>query len=163
MSATEPPSGEGPSNNGRSTGGRFANGNGYGHGRPHGSRNNATIICEQLFDKSGRKLTKIAIEKAEAGDPWALRLAIERILPPRRERPRPFAYTTPRNAAEVPAAIDSILAQMADGALTASEGAAIISGIEALRSAYATADLEARVKALEQGRAHEPDRSDREA
>jgi hypothetical protein len=63
----------------------------------------------------------------------------------------------------VPQAINSILAQMASGELTAAEGASIISGIGALRAAYVASDLEARVKALEEGRAHEPVRPDQEA
>jgi hypothetical protein len=149
-----PSSGDDPAKTGRKPDGTFAHGNHANpNGRPQGSRSKATLICEQLLDRSGRKLTKIAIEKAEAGDAMALKLALDRIIPPRRERPRPFRYTKPVGAAEVPAAIDAILEQMAAGELTASEGASIISGIESLRAAYATADLVARVKALEEGRA----------
>ena len=150
---------------GRNANGTFTKGTiGNPAGRALGSRNKATIACEQLLDRSGKKLTKLAIEKAEAGDPMALRLTLDRIIPPRRERPRPFTYIKPKSAAEVPQAINAILEQMASGELTASEGAAIISGIETLRAAYATADLEARVKALEEGRLHnEPGVEDREA
>jgi hypothetical protein len=160
-----PSSGDEPDKTGRKPDGTFAHGNHANpNGRPQGSRNKTTLICEQLLDKSGRKLTKIAIEKAEAGDMIALRMALDRIIPVRRERPKPFAYERPKSAAEVPQAIDAVLQQMADGTLTASEGASIISGIEALRASFVSADLEARVKALEEGRtASEPAGPDSQA
>jgi hypothetical protein len=56
-----------------------------------------------------------------------------------------------------------ILEQMAEGALTTSEGQAIIGGIEALTRAFAVADLEQRVKALEENRIEQPGEPDREA
>ncbi len=56
------------------------------HGRPKGARNRATVVAEQLLDGEADTLTRKAIDLAKQGDTTALRLCIERILPPR-ERP----------------------------------------------------------------------------
>jgi hypothetical protein len=48
-------------------------------GRPHGSRNKATLALEALLDGEGEAITRKAIEKALEGDTAALRLCLERI------------------------------------------------------------------------------------
>ena len=56
-------------------------------GRPPGARNAATVIAEQLLDGEAEALTRKAIDKAKEGDMTALRLCLDRVVPPRRERP----------------------------------------------------------------------------
>jgi hypothetical protein len=51
-----------------------------------GRRNNKTLAAAVLLDGESEALTRKAVELALAGDPTALRLCIERILPPCRER-----------------------------------------------------------------------------
>jgi hypothetical protein len=63
-------------------------------GRPAGPRNAATTIAEQLLDGEADALTRKAIERAKQGDVVALRLCLDRILPPRRERPVRFRLHT---------------------------------------------------------------------
>ena len=58
-------------------------------------------------------------EMALGGDTVALRLCLERILPPRRERPAHFALPELRSPADAAAAIAAIAAAVADGDLTA--------------------------------------------
>jgi Family of unknown function (DUF5681) len=55
-------------------------------GRPVGSRNRKTLAAAVLLAGEAEALTRKAVELALAGDPTALRLCIERILPPCRER-----------------------------------------------------------------------------
>ena len=47
-------------------------------GRPHGSRNKATLALEALLDDEGEAITRKAIEKALEGDTAALRLVVVR-------------------------------------------------------------------------------------
>ena len=79
-------------NNGTKTGrdarGRFAPGN---TGRPPGARHAATLAAEALLDGEAEALTRKAVEMALEGDPVALRLCMERVLSPRRDRPVRFA------------------------------------------------------------------------
>ena len=60
-------------------------------GRPKGIRNKATLALEALLDGEAEALTRKAIEMALTGDGAAMRLVMDRILPPRKERPMMFA------------------------------------------------------------------------
>ena len=55
-------------------------------GRRRGSRNRTTLAAAVLLEGQSEALTRKAVELALAGDPVALRLCIERILPVCRER-----------------------------------------------------------------------------
>src|SRR5258708_3319573 len=59
-------------------------------GRPRGSRNKATMAVEALLDGEANAIARKAVEKALEGDMAALRLCLERVLPPRRDRPVVF-------------------------------------------------------------------------
>ena len=65
-------------------------GSGNPHGRPRGSRSKTTIAVEALLDGEAKAIARKAIEKALEGDMAALRLCLERLLPPRRDRPVTF-------------------------------------------------------------------------
>src|SRR5687768_16932362 len=56
-------------------------------GRPKGSRNATTLAVESLLDGEAEALTRKAVELAIAGDIAALRLCLDRVLPPRKDRP----------------------------------------------------------------------------
>ncbi len=56
-----------------------------------GSRNNATLPAGAFRAGESEALTRRAVEFALAGDPTAMRLCLERILPPCRERAVKFA------------------------------------------------------------------------
>lgn len=60
-------------------------------GRPKGSRNKATLAVEVLFDGEAEVITRKAIELAKNGDLAAIRLCLDRIAPPRKDRPVLFA------------------------------------------------------------------------
>jgi Family of unknown function (DUF5681) len=60
-------------------------------GRQTGSRDKATLAAAAFLAGESEALTRRAVELALAGDPTALRLCLERILPPCRERTVKFA------------------------------------------------------------------------
>src|SRR5215471_4814383 len=75
------------SNNQKKPRGRpFEPGNKLGTGRPEGSRNKATLALQALLDSEGETITRKAIEMAKSGDTTAMRLVIERLIPPTKER-----------------------------------------------------------------------------
>ena len=55
-------------------------------GRPKGARNATTMALEALLDGQANALTQKAIDLALTGDMAALRLCLDRILPPRKDR-----------------------------------------------------------------------------
>jgi hypothetical protein len=71
------------------------------NGRPVGARNKATETAELLLDGETEALTKMAIELALDGNPTALKLCLERIIPPRRERPVNLGLAPVRGAADL--------------------------------------------------------------
>ena len=83
------------------------------------------------------------------GDTTALRLCLERILPPRRDRPIEFNLSPISTAAEACVAVGEIVHAMSAGDLTPTEATAIAGLVDVFVKALETRDLEARVLALE--------------
>src|SRR5215510_13572489 len=72
----------------RDANGRFRKGqSGNPKGRRTGVRNKATEAAEQFLDGEAEALARRAVELALEGEASALRLCLERIIPPRRARP----------------------------------------------------------------------------
>ena len=78
---------------------------------------------EHLLDARAKAIVQQLLELAEKGDPTALRLCLERIMPPLRERPLQFELPPLATPADAVAAIAAITAGLADGELSAAEGA----------------------------------------
>jgi hypothetical protein len=71
--------------------GRFPKGqSGNPAGKPKGTRNATTLALEALLDGQASALTQKAIDVALTGDIPALRLCMDRILPPRKDSPVAF-------------------------------------------------------------------------
>lgn len=106
--------------------GRFQPGvSGNAAGRPKGSRNKTTLAVESLLEGQAEALTQKAIERALDGDPAALRLCLDRLAPPRRDRPVEFSLPAVKEAADCRDALAAILAATAEGELTLSEAATL--------------------------------------
>src|SRR5262249_56129390 len=56
-------------------------------GKLKGTRNKTTLAVEALLDGEAETITRKAIELAKAGDLAALRVCLDRIAPPRKDRP----------------------------------------------------------------------------
>lgn len=130
--------------------GRFQRGrSGYPAGRPRGARHRATIAAEALLDGEAEALTRKAIEKAKEGDSVALRLCLDRILPPLKERPLRLALPALASASDATAALAAITAAVAAGKITPGEGADLNAIVGGYAKAIEISDIEARVAALE--------------
>src|SRR5713101_4821288 len=77
-------------------------------GRPPGARNKATETAELLLDGEAEALTRKAVELALAGDAVALRLCLDRIIPPRRGRRVQLGLAPLRGAADLGATMAAI-------------------------------------------------------
>lgn len=118
-------------------------------GRPPGSRNRATLVMEALMDGEAEAITRKAIELALKGDTTALRLCLERILPPRKSRPVNIVLPEVKTAEGVAEAQAAVVQAVSDGELTPEEGTTITNILEARRKAIETQDHENRIAALE--------------
>ena len=118
-------------------------------GRPKGARHKSTLAIEALLEGEAEAIGRVCIEKAKAGDPVALRLAMERIAPLRRGRPVSFALPPVASSADVMTAIDSVLHATAAGELTPDEAATISTVLETKRRAIEIVEIERRLVELE--------------
>ncbi|MBF0246810.1 MAG: hypothetical protein HQL36_01860 [Alphaproteobacteria bacterium] len=128
---------------------KFAPGNGFGRGRPKGARNRATLAAETLLDGEAEALTRKAIELAKSGDSAALRLCLERILPPRRERLLDVQLPPLETADDAVKAMGAVVHAIAEGHITAGEAKELAGVVAAFRHALADEELERRIAALE--------------
>jgi len=142
-----------PSSPAKSTtkqGGQFKPGqSGNPSGRPHGSRNKATLALEAILDGEGEAITRKVIEKALEGDTTALRLCLERIYPPRKSRPITLELPKIESADDVAKAQGTVIGAMAIGDITPEEATVVAGVLEAKRRSIETCELETRMAALE--------------
>lgn len=131
--------------------GRFAKGSsGNPKGPGTGSRNRVTLAAEALLDGEAEALTRVAIDRALAGDPVALRLCLERIVPVRKERRVSIDLGKIDGVADHPAAQARIAMAVAAGELVPGEGVALSSMLDAQRRSLETAELAERLAKIEE-------------
>jgi hypothetical protein len=118
-------------------------------GRPKGARNRVTLVAEALLDGEAAALTRKAIDLALAGDSTALRLCLDRVLPPRRERPIHFRMPFLESAPDAVGAMAAITAAVAAGEVTAGEAAGLTLLVEGFVKALEAEDFDQRLRALE--------------
>ena len=119
-------------------------------GRPPGARNAATVLAEQLLDGEAEALTRKVIEAAKGGDMVALRLCLDRILPPRRERPVCFKLPKLGSASDASKAMAAIAKAVANGELTPDEAGELCRLVESYVKAIEATEIERRLQALEE-------------
>lgn len=134
--------------------GRFRPGkSGNPNGRPRGSRHRVTLLAEQLVDGAAEEVVNKIIEHAKQGEPNALKLLMDRILPIRKDRPTPFQLPPIATAQDLPSAMASITQAVADGDLTLTEAAEASRLVENYARAVEVTEIMARLDVLEQEKA----------
>src|SRR5713226_10585370 len=111
----------------------FEPGNKYGHGRPRGSRNKGTGLCQKTLEFYGEMVTKKLVQEALRGNSMALRLCIERLMPVRRQPTLRFKLPLTKTVDEVAAASEALVDGVARGQLTPAEGQALTEMLEGRR------------------------------
>ena len=117
-------------------------------GRRRGSRNKATLAAAALLAGKSEALTRKAVEMALAGDPTAMRLCMERVLPPCRERTVKFSLppieatltgeTCGPSAHDVSLAMNAVTAALAQGEITPGEAERIAGVVDTFVRAIET-------------------------
>ena len=118
-------------------------------GRPKGSRNATTVALESLLDGQAQALTQKAVDLALQGDLAALRLCIDRILPPRKDRPVTFDLPPIKTAGDAAAVSSAILEAVASGEITPADAGEISKLVGTYVKAFETAELAERLERLE--------------
>ncbi len=128
----------------------FAKGaSGNPHGRPFGARNTSTLLARSLLDEGTQDITDRVIALAREGDPLALKLCFERILPRKRDVAITLDLPPVETVADCTKAIAAVIAAVAAGEITPKEARVLVTVIEGQRRCTDFDELERRLAALE--------------
>ena len=140
----------GPETASRAPDGRFVAGGPGGPGRPKGSRHRAQAALDAIGEAGAAEVLQAVLQAAKGGDMRAASILLDRVWPARKGRAVEVELPAVASAADLVRALAAVVAAMARGELTPEEARAVAGVLEAQRKAIETAELEARVAALEQ-------------
>ncbi len=126
--------------------GQFLPGN---PGRLPGTRNKATKAVQQLLDEEAESVSRVCIQQALAGDTKAIRLVLERVVPPVREEPLEADLPALDGPGGVPAAIGGVWQAVAAGIVTPGQGERLARLVGGYVRARELEDIEQRLQRLE--------------
>ena len=118
-------------------------------GRRPGSKNRKTLAAELLLDGEAERLARKAVALALEGDPIALKLCLDRILAPRRERAVRIALPPLNSAADLACVMAAIVLATAEGRISPGEAFELAQAIATAMKAIEASDFERRLRRLE--------------
>jgi hypothetical protein len=118
-------------------------------GKPRGCRNATTILFDELLKDNAKDLIEKAIKMAKGGDGPALRLCIDRLAPPRKDRPVWFELPKMSEARDAVSATAAIVAAVASGDLTPLEASELSKVVDGYARSLQTVEFEERLLKLE--------------
>ena len=118
-------------------------------GKPRGAKDKRTELRE-LLKPHAAKLVQKVVDLALAGDVSALRICIDRIIPPVRENRLSIALPVVKDVAGCTAAQAKVLQALTARYVLPAEGQALSGLIENQRRALETLELEQRLQAIEE-------------
>src|SRR5262249_38701358 len=88
-------------------------------GKPKGAKNHATRMAERLFDGAAEEICRVVIDRAKKGDMTGAKLVVERLCPPRKDRP--ISLSKIKGAQDLFQAAIALLQSVAHGEVTPEE------------------------------------------
>jgi hypothetical protein len=131
-------------------------------GRPRGARNKKTIALEALLDGESEALMQKMITMAKLGDEVAMRLCVERMMPPRRERPVPVQLPRIESDADARRASADVMEAVADGEVTPKEAEHLLRAVAGAAVIMQSSEIAARLQWIEQRLAERADEAPRQ-
>lgn len=118
-------------------------------GRPIGALNRSSRVAAALFEGEAEAIGRKAVALALGGDVQAIRLILERLLPPAKERPVTVYLPELATVADLPGMVAKLLALVAAGELLPGEAEKLAGLLGAWRESVELVELESRIAALE--------------
>ena len=118
-------------------------------GKPKGTRNRTTLALEALLDGEAEAITRKAVEMALTGDGAAMRLVMDRILPPRKERPVMFAMPKLEKVGDAVKATAALAEAVANGDITPGEAGELSKLVDGFTKAVELHEIQQRLDKLE--------------
>lgn len=113
-------------------------------GKPKGAKDKRTEL-RSLFEQHKEKLIQVVIDKAKAGDTTALRICLDRLVAPIRGNPvkiENFSGTLEERG-------EAVMRAIASASISAEDGAALMSMLQAQARLVEATTLDERIAALE--------------
>jgi hypothetical protein len=107
------------------------------------------MAMEALLDGEAEALTRKAIDLAKQGDMAALRLCMERTVPPRKDRPVRFKMPDLETAEDAVKAVATLMKAVASGDLTPGEAGELAKLVEGFTKAVELHEIQQRLDRLE--------------
>jgi Family of unknown function (DUF5681) len=118
-------------------------------GRPRGIVSRATALAQNLLSERVEGIARKVIELAEEGDMAAIRVCMERLVPPIKHQPVAVELPPIEKPADSVEAMASIAAAVAAGDLTAAEAAELAKVVDVYVRALDSKGFDERLSALE--------------
>jgi hypothetical protein len=103
----------------------------------------------ELLEGQAERITQKAIKMALEGDMTALKLCLERLLPPRRDRPVSLDLPPVKTAADVRLGYDRLTQALSEGAISPAEGKLVSDVLEKHGEAIERSDMAIRLEEIE--------------
>jgi hypothetical protein len=109
-----------------------------------------SLLVESLIEARAEDIANVALRNAiEGGDPVLLRALLDRLAPPRKERPVTVDLPPLTNPTDAPRIAAALLERAASGELTPTEAQGLAALLEGYRKQTELASFEERLAALE--------------
>ena len=118
-------------------------------GTKTGSRHRVTQAAENVLNGESEALSRKLIERALAGDVNALRICMDRILPPRKDRTIAMKLRGIKRPSDLIKIMHQITQAVAKGGISPQEGSQLSNMVEVQRRTLETGDVAKRLEALE--------------
>jgi hypothetical protein len=119
-------------------------------GRPRGARNKKTIALEALIDAESEAVIQKVIGLAKMGDDLAIRLCVDRMLAPRRERPVPLRLPRIETDADARRAAAEVMEALGEGEVTPKEAEHLLRTIAGVAVIMQSTEVAARLQQIEE-------------
>jgi len=130
--------------------GRFKPGvSGNPSGKPKGIRHRSTMAAMALLSGEAQALTRVCIDKALEGDLTALKLCLDRIIPPSKDHPIDITLPKIGSISDMPLFTESLINAVTSGEIGASEGEKLCKIVTAHTQAIQLSTFEQRLSDLE--------------
>lgn len=130
--------------------GRFKKGkSGNPRGKPKGARHKASLMAEMLFENGIEKVCEQVLSQAQEGNLHAAKIILDRLLPPKKDRPINFKLPIINNAADALRAGKLICHAVGNGEITPLEGESLSKMVEIQAKNIELFDFGTRLEAIE--------------
>jgi hypothetical protein len=106
------------------------------------------LLAEKLMQADARAIVEAVVTAARNGDMTAARIVLDRIAPARRDSPVRFDLPEIDSVDDIASAMGAVLAAVACGEISPSEGQAISALLGQQREAFEAAELAERLEAM---------------